>query len=109
MAVRSRRLWGSTTTTGTTQAIVYTVPAGRTAIIHSIFLAVRDGTTGDVHLRVNGSGLGQTVWKGSTGPLGAVIMTEELILNPGDTLRVFAVTADINSLGCGSLLLGEPA
>lgn len=96
-------------TVGIASANLYTVPAGRTAIVRTITLYNRGGGTARVLLTLNGSTGAEAVW----GPTLLTQTTEHfngsLVMDPGDELRaICTVATSIAVAGFGSLLLGEP-
>lgn len=108
MAVRSRRLFGPTSLP-TTPGILYTVPAGRTAILRSCRLTNRLLTNEPFALFVNGTLTSTAVFLGTIPGQTSVEAFDELVLNPGDVLRGSTVLANAGvAIGSGSLLLGEP-
>lgn len=109
MAVRSRRFFGPTEVVGASAALLYTVPAGRTAILRLILVTMIGAGTGSVVLRVNSS-TGNPIWVQASGGVTVTLSVPGVIvLNPGDELRC-NVPATMSAwwTGFGTLLLGEP-
>lgn len=106
MAVRSRRLVGPVAV-GAGNTTLYTVPAGRTLIIHAIHWWKDTGGAVIQNLEVNGVPFAQisTPTQAASGTV-----PNPVYLNPGDTLIVqcLAALVNVNWLIGGSLLLGVP-
>lgn len=102
MAVASQRIWNTIRLTNTTAQIIYTVPAGKVAIVRSCVVANVQGTAVQVTLRINGT-TGATVFIDTLLAGGAYIVTPYLILNPGDVFRGRTGTVgglvDVNGFG----------
>lgn len=113
VAVRSRRLFGpSAAGSAGVPLAIYTVPAGRTAIVRSLFVAkTSTASDGNFTLRLNGSSSGFGLY--ATVALAGVmtwILPDELVLNPGDVLwTVFTGATNVVRVSAfGSLLEGAP-
>lgn len=109
MAVRSRRLWGPTA--GSAAGVVlYLVPADRTVIIKLMTFYNNTALADDVALGVNGSTGTAYIKRFAVGGSQSVSVTDQVILNPGDSLRV--INTGGNNLRCagfGALLAGAPS
>lgn len=109
--VRSRRLYGPVHATTGGATLVYTVPAGRTAVVRSMVL-VNLGTVtseGRVFL-VNGPVANGRVYNVNLDAKEAVFV-QDLVFNPGDEVRITSNTTGGGPIGFalyGSLLDGEP-
>lgn len=113
MAVRSRRLFGPASSgAGAGGAVIYTVPAGRTAIIRTLQLHNNSAVGATIAaLNLNNPGVATFFWRPEPlGALGSVFYPGTMILMPGDVLsfRADPVTATCVALGFGTLLLGSP-
>lgn len=110
MPVRSRRFFGPVALVAATNTDLYTVPSGRTAIIHAItMINVGTGPT-PLQLRLNGGTSAENIFYVLAGPVGSLDLLDRIILNPGDVLsgRSGAASSWVVS-GFGSLLDGEPS
>jgi len=105
VAVRSRRLWGPVALPAASAAVVvYTVPAGRTAVVRGLVTYNDLGIANQITLKINGA-----LWWGNNfanNQLVAVVPTE-VVLSPGDVLRCSCTLAS-HVTGFGSLLDGVP-
>lgn len=109
-AVRSRRLWGPLQATQGGPTIVYTVPAGRTAVVRALIVCNVNTVVGEARLfLVNGPVANGRVWNKVMGERETVVI-HDIVLNPGDELRLTSNTPGgvVTFAGYGSLLLGEP-
>lgn len=110
MAVVSRRIFGPALVPAVT-GVIYTVPAGRTAIIRGLYLRSNSTTVAqNVNLYIGAASGGTCIWSQSV-PVHpyATALPAEIILNPGDVLRGDSVLGSVVVAGFGSLLLGAPA
>lgn len=111
MPVRSRRFFGPTSIASASSALLYTVPADRTARF-SLVTVVQTGapTAGTTAIRL-GSATGFALWIGTGFPSPfAMAILVGMVLDPGDQLWGVAATgAPISVAGFGSLLDGAPA
>jgi hypothetical protein len=91
--------------------VLYSVPADRTAIFRLLtFYNNAAATPDDVALAINGSTGTAYIRRFSLGAGASLSVSDYIVLNPGDTLRV--VNTGGNNLRCagfGSLLLGAPS
>lgn len=110
MAVRSRRLFGPTVTTSASVLTLFTCPSGRTALFRGIYIATNDAATRQFRLEVNVAASTHLIWMQDLPAKSGVALPQEIVLNPGDTLRGQCVTNPgvVVFSGYGSLLLGEP-
>lgn len=108
MAVRSRRLFPSTTAVQFAYTDLFTVPQGRTAIYRSIFLA-NSGALPAVMVIFSGPGPNNAVWIGTI-PGGSTIVVPGVVIgDPGHTLTAqTAANGPVSVTGFGSLLNGAP-
>lgn len=108
MAVRSRRLFGPTVITNALAAI-YTVPAGRTAIVRTTWIYNQNVATQNVRMTVNGTAVSDSIGNFEVPAGRGLQLGVELVLNPGDVLRAVAsLNGAISVTMVGSLLLGAP-
>lgn len=123
MAVRSRRLWGPIAQTGPGTPLLYTVPAGRTAVVRTVtFYKYGDATGTPAGLLLNGTTQDHCIFRADIVPsrsafvlaqngLNSVSVTpmwDSIELNPGDDLYLWCTSNTLVCAGFGSLLLGEP-
>jgi hypothetical protein len=111
VAVRSRRLFGPTLALALNAGTaLYTVPPGRTAIIHTLWMPNFGGNS-LVTITVPSFDQNHEIWQGIVPSQGTTVFANKIILNPGDTLWGSAVGAvpSILFTGFGSLLLGAPS
>lgn len=107
--VRSRRFFGPILVAASPQ-LLYTVPAGRTAVLKTLSLSAPAVAVPNYSLRVNGVAGANQLYGGAVAAGLSVLLFDLVVLNPGDTLHV--VTASLNLLviaGFGSLLDGSPS
>lgn len=106
MAVRSKRLWGPVDS-GTGGGVVYTCPAGETALIKQIEVGAGAATGTIVSFYIGAAASGNRVhivtlaagqWASQPGLF--------LCLHPGETLRVVTSTGTVTSSGHGAELEG---
>lgn len=111
MAVRSRRLWGPTNMGTNATVTLYSVPAGRTAVIRTITVANGSATTaGTIRFGINSSSSTARILEGQAVPLGDTFIWDHwLALDPGDDLIGVSVGVSLRCTGFGALLLGEPS
>lgn len=108
MAVRSRRFFGPTTL-GATTAILYTVPAERTAVVRTLTLVNRSAGAVLAVITLNGGASSEGLAYVSLPTQTSTVLTADLVLNPGDVLRGFATAAGAVAVAAfGSLLDGAP-
>ena len=115
MAVRSRRMASGASILRENFVILYTVPAGRTAIIKACVLTNNTATARTTRLLVRTAGIASDV--AVAYPLASrahlALPWQELVLGPGDTLEAWHAAADTSNAMhfyvSGSLLLGAPA
>lgn len=110
MAVRSRRLFGPLIVNVTVATTIYTVPAGRTAIIRALYIWNRSDLTNAVgRLHINGSSSSLRILD-LTMAVDETRVYENIVLDPGDTLVWTnpGVAGAYVLAGFGSLLLGAP-
>lgn len=111
MAVRTRVLALATITSGGAVKDVYTVPAGRTAIVKEVSVENATGATAVVQLWVRRSAV-QIPFAAQSALAGALATwgPREWAFNPGDVLQAFVPGAVVNCrvYVAGALLLGEP-
>ncbi len=111
MAVRSRRLFGPTAvgTNSPDTVLLYTVPAGRTAILTVLCVNVSTLAAG-AQLRLNNSLAPGQIFAVNIAA-GASTVSPRIVLNPGDQLYGISASfvREITFTGMGSLLLGEPS
>lgn len=106
MAVRSKRLFGPTSvSTGST--LVYTCPAGETALLKHLSIANLAALGNTWSLRLNGTGGAQTIAAGTV-PAGEAVQLTGLfvVMHPGDTLRCTAGQASVALTAFGAELEG---
>lgn len=106
MSVKSQRLTVPTSIPPGTTVVVYTVPAGRTAIVRSCFLTnISAVNASPISLRVATFDF----WQDSVGARSSV-QPGYFVLNPGDKLAVVNgdLAATIRATLYGSLLVGAP-
>jgi len=93
VGVRSKRLFGPTTAT-TTAALVYTAPAGETAIIKQLYFANATAVATTVILRVNVNDAAHTFFSGAVAASGTASFPDFfLCLADGETLYVLTTAA----------------
>lgn len=110
LPVRSRRFFGPVVLVAATTTLVYTVPAGRTAIFHAIEMMNAGVAAAFIDLRVNGTTSADRFLVASIPAVSNLDLYDRLILNPGDTLYARSgVATTVSILGCGSLLDGAPS
>lgn len=106
MAVRSKRLWGPTTITGS-PVLLYTCPAGETALIKQLEVGPAGGIGATVTFYLNGTavgtrlhslGLAANSWSSEAGLF--------IVLHPGDELRAAVSTGSVQVSGFGAELEG---
>lgn len=108
--VRSRLFFGPVVLVAATATVLYTVPAGRTAIFHAILVMNTGVAAAFADLRINGAANVDRVWLHSVPPTETVDLYDRIILNPGDVLwGRSALGATIVMSGYGSLLDGAPS
>lgn len=113
MAVRSRRLFGPVTAAPNgVHHTLYTVPVDRTAVVRG-FTLLNYSASALTFLQLSiDSGSGPLpFWVFTTVAQGTThAFPDELVLNPGDTVKMFYEPAGGAPyvLGTGSLLLGAP-
>lgn len=109
MAVRSRPFWVASVGAGQAVA-VYTVPPDRTAICRTWTLTNFAAVAGIIGARVDRNGAILHHWRGTVGGNSTVAVPVPVILDEGDRFIVNNETAAaIETVGYGSLLLGDPA
>lgn len=109
-AVRSRRFFGPVVLVAATTTLVYTVPAGRTAIFHTVVVINTAVAAGFFDLRVNGTLNVDRAWLVTVPATDSLELFDRIILNPGDTLYARSgVGATMAVSGYGSLLDGAPS
>lgn len=106
MAVRSKRLSGPTRLPNSVYTTIYTCPADETTLVKRI-LCGSEGSTTNVFLRLNGnSGAGTGLFSFAVAaPHGRDVETW-FVLQPGDTVRAYASTGDIDISLHGAQLEG---
>lgn len=107
MTVRSLKLFGPATVTGTV-AVLYTVPTGVTAVLKDLWVWPNLATVTGLDLFVNGTGAAQHIAHVMLANNGDARLTGLfLCLEPGDTLRA-ATSGSGNAtvLGSGAKLAG---
>lgn len=88
---------------------MYTVPGGRTAILHSIQFMNTALAAGFVDLRVNGALNVDRCFLTTIAATDTIDLYDRIILNPGDTLYArSAAGLTVTVSGYGSLLDGAP-
>lgn len=108
MGVRSRRLFGPVGLNPTVDTL-FTCPAGRTAIIHTLAVVNRDVAVDTVvAILLNGDQSVNRIWRNNLLVNTSVLLETHIVLNPGDTLRALRGAGTATLSGFGSLLLGEP-
>lgn len=106
MAVRSKRLWGPVAV-GTSGGVIYTCPAGETALIKNIEGVGSGGLGGSVTFHLNGNGAGNVLHVASLGTGGDVTITDIFwVLQPGDFLRAQTSAGTAIMWGFGAELEG---
>lgn len=112
VVVRSRRVVGPIVVVGV-NVVLYTVPAGRTLIIRSIWCDNTSAVNGEVELFLNGVNPANSIFRAPVNSHVTLQVDNWLALSPGDTLRALsrsaAVVPNINVTIFGALLLGEPS
>lgn len=102
-------MFGPVTVTNTLSTI-YTVPAGRTLIVRSLWCYNSNAAAQSTRLTINGTALSDSIANLEVPASRNLQVVAELVLNPGDVLRAVAsLTGVITLTAFGSLLLGEPA
>lgn len=100
MAVRTKRLFGPITVTAAT-AVVYTCPAGETAIIKNLSFADQGAASPTIRLYINGTGVAARI---ASAPIqsGQWNLADSLfiVLSDGDELYMSANVAS-NTTVCG--------
>lgn len=105
MAVRSRRLSGPIVVpAGGVNTVIYTVPAGRTAVVRGCFVYNSLLLVNTVNLL---TGIGSFWGHRFANAEFVQTVDREFVLNPGDVL-VASSTTGANVTVFGSLLLGAP-
>lgn len=108
--VRSRRFFGPVVLVAATATLLYTVPAGRTAIFHAVLVMNTGIAAAFADLRVNGAANVDRIWLTSVPATETVDLYDRIILGPGDELwGRTAVGATMAMSGYGSLLDGAPS
>lgn len=106
MAVRSARLYGPLTV-GAGPTVVYTCPAGKTAIFKDLSFTNTSLLAQTVTLYINGNSAGQAVHSQSVAGGSTLVLTGRfIVLEPGDTLRVGYSGTGGASSGSGAELQG---
>jgi len=106
VAVRSKRLWGPTSV-GTTAVVLYTCPAGETALLKGVH-AFNPGALGvTVTYTLNGTGNSNTILttSSSSGNINAD-REQWIVLHPGDVLRAVGSAGTTYVTGFGAELEG---
>lgn len=107
MTVRTKRLFGPVTVTNVNQ-LLYTCPAGRTAILKEIWVSDQGSTAATVRFFVNGVGTPARIYQfpllGSDAiHFGGLF----IVLHPGDVFRaILSAAANYTLMGNGSELDG---
>lgn len=112
MAVRSRRLGGPTFLTVTTDVLIYTVPADRTALIKSVSIANNSAGSAAIRVGIGGTGTGAVILRTGTvaATSGLVLVGLDLVAMPGEAVYVAASVANALTVSLhGAQLLGTPA
>lgn len=108
MPVRIRRIAGPVVLSGST-VLIYTVPAGRTLQLNTIWLANADPAVESiVTMYVNGAVVANRVLRVRVPADNSTIINSRMVLNPGDTLYATRSAGTVNLIAAGSLLDGEP-
>jgi len=76
-----------------TSAVVYTAPAGIRTVVRNVETVLASGTSALHYLQVNGADNAFILPVTTAAPW--IQWSGELVLNPGDTLTVFAITGGI--------------
>lgn len=106
MAVRSKRLWGPTAV-GTGNTVVYTCPAGETALLKHISLANVTALSQTLRLRLNGTNQTDNIVDVAIPSTSAIQLTDLfIVLHPGDVLRAISSSANCIVTGYGAELEG---
>jgi hypothetical protein len=108
--VRSKPL-ASVSVAAITTTTLFTVPAGRTAIVRYVTVAQTAGALiNQFTVRATVAGITQPFWIVSPGSPGVAVITPYIVLAPGDSMEV--ITTQTGSSRCavyGALLLGVAA
>lgn len=106
MAVRSKRLFGPEPI-GTTSELIYTCPAGETALIKHLSLFNQGALTATVVIGINGIGANQNVVSTQVGAgLASQLTSLFIVLHPGDFLRANCSAGNFTVTGYGAELEG---
>ena len=112
MAVRSTRLFNPVLVTAATFTTLYTVPTGRTAIVHAVVATGYDGgncTNTRLYIQP-ASGSTMVIYNFGTVAQDAVSACNTyLVLNPGDSFAFYQSGGRAQVCAFGSLLLGAPS
>lgn len=113
MPVRSRPFVGLTSIVGGAMRTIYTVPAGRTAVVRHYTILNLSGAPRTVRLGVRTGGVNIDVYRHEALPAAAALGGDglDLVLGPGDSLLAYCdtgVSQPMHIFASGSLLLGEP-
>lgn len=114
MAVRSRLLAIGNQVPHGTAVAVYTVPAGRTAIVRHWSVTNRSSETPIVLFNVRSGTTTATVMRHGALPVGSTMGEPQanLALGPGDKIEITGTAGgaavNLHWVICGSLLEGEP-
>lgn len=106
MAVRSKRLFGPLVV-GTTPSLVYTCPAGKTAILKGLWLWPSSPTVTGIDMFVNGTSGLNHIAHVVTPNSGDIRLTDIFfVLNPGDTLYLSSSVTGTSFIAFGAELVG---
>lgn len=114
MAVRSRLLLATRVIPGSQNALLYTVPAGRTAVVRHWGVVNRTAGALEVRAFVRSGGVDTTIATVLQLAAGATFgePRANLVLGPGDGFAVWhggaSTLTALHATLMGSLLLGEP-
>lgn len=106
MSVRSKRLFGPISV-GNGVSVLYTCPAGRTAVLKSLTLVNGFNVVNSLAIALGAQASANFLWEGNVDPSASTVLNELfIVLQPGDVLRAQATSSFVVITGFGAELLG---